>query len=66
MTAAELCFIAATVVFVLEALPGFKTQFSLLAAGLALVAFGLALNAGFADNIDLEGEVIAIGRLIGT
>jgi len=60
VTASEICFVIATIVFVLEALPGFRAGFSLLAIGLALVAFGLALGAGFAEQIGLEGEVLVV------
>ena len=60
MTATEICFLAAAVLFVLEALPSFKTGIGLLPLGLALLAFGLALGAGFAEDIGLDGELIDV------
>lgn len=60
MTLAELCFIVAVVAFVVEALPmvGIISPVKLLPAGLALVAFGLALGAGLAVRLGVEGKII--------
>jgi len=51
MTAQELCFTIAAIVFVAEALPAVRAPFNLLAVGLALVAFGLALGAGLDEHL---------------
>ena len=59
MTLAELCFIIAVVVFVIDAMPlvGLLSAVKLQSAGLALVAFGLALGAGLADRLGVEGAI---------
>jgi hypothetical protein len=56
----ELCFVIATVVFIVDALPllGLVSPVKLLPAGLALVAFGLALGAGLAGDLGVEGKII--------
>jgi hypothetical protein len=48
------------VVFVVDALPlvGFVSPVKLQPAGLALVAFGLALGAGLAGSLGVSGEII--------
>ena len=60
MTLAELCFIIAAVAFAVEALPmiGMVSPVKLLPAGLALVAFGLALGAGLAGSLGVEGKIL--------
>ena len=60
MTLAELCFIIAVVAFVVDALPmiGMVSPVKLLPAGLALVAFGLALGAGLAVRLGVEGNLL--------
>ncbi len=60
MTLAEICFIIAAVAFAVEALPmvGNFTPIKLLPAGLALVAFGLALGTGLAGNLGVEGKIL--------
>ena len=60
MTLVELCFIIAVVAFVVEALPmiGMVSPVKLIPAGLALVAFGLALGAGLASRLGVEGKII--------
>ena len=60
MTLAELCFIIAVVAFVVDALPmvGMVSPVKLLPAGLALVAFGLALGAGLAVRLGVEGKIL--------
>ena len=60
MTLEELCFIAATVLFAVEALPmvGNFTPIKLLPAGLALMAFGFALGAGLAGSLGVTGKVL--------
>jgi hypothetical protein len=60
MTLAELCFVIAAIVFVVDALPGIKFVFpiKLLSAGLALVAFGLALGVGLAGRLGVEGKIL--------
>jgi hypothetical protein len=59
MTLAELCFIIAVVVFVVDALPmiGVVSPVKLLSAGLALVALGLALGTGLAGDLGVDGEI---------
>jgi hypothetical protein len=59
MTLAELCFIIAVVVFVVDALPmiGVVSPVKLLSAGLALVALGLALGAGLAGDLGVDGTI---------
>lgn len=60
MTLTELCFIIAIVVFVVDALPmiGMVSPVKLLPAGLALVAAGLALGAGLAARLGVEGAIL--------
>ena len=60
MTLAELCFILATVLFAVDALPmlGNFTPIKLLPAALALVAFGLALDAGLAGSLGVTGKIL--------
>jgi hypothetical protein len=60
MTLTELCFIIAVVVFIVDALPmvGIVSPVKLLPAGLALVAFGLALGAGLAGRLGVEGKIL--------
>ena len=60
MTLAELCFILAVVVLAVDALPmvGIVSPVKLLSAGLALVAFGLALGAGLAGDLGVEGKIL--------
>ncbi|HLF79750.1 MAG TPA: hypothetical protein VJB57_19890 [Dehalococcoidia bacterium] len=60
MTLAELCFVLATVVFVVDALPmiGIVSPVKLQSTGLALVAFALALGVGLAVRLGVEGKII--------
>jgi hypothetical protein len=60
MTLAELCFILAVAAFVVEALPmiGMVSPVKLVPAGLALAAFGLALGAGLAVTLGVEGKIL--------
>jgi hypothetical protein len=60
VTLAELCFIIAVAVFIVDALPmvGIVSPVKLLPAGLALVAFGLALGAGLAGSLGVEGKIV--------
>ena len=60
MTWAELCFIIAAVVFVIDAVPliGMAFPVKLLPAGLAAMALGLALSAGLAANLGIEGKIL--------
>ena len=60
MTLMELCFVIATVVFIVDALPllGLVSPVKLQSTGLALVAFGLALGAGLAADLGVEGKII--------
>ena len=60
MTLTELCFIIAAVAFAVDALPmvGFVSPVKLRPAGLALVAFGLALGAGLAGRLGVEGAIL--------
>ena len=60
MTLAELCFIIAAIAFVVDALPVIKLvfPFKLLSAGLALVAFALALGVGLAGRLGVEGKIL--------
>ena len=60
MTLAELCFIIAAVVLVADALPmvGIVSPVKLLPAGLALVALGLALGAGLAGSLGVDGKIV--------
>jgi hypothetical protein len=60
VTLAELCFIIAVVAFVVDALPmvGIVSPVKLQSSGLALVAFGLALSAGLAGSLGVEGKIL--------
>ena len=60
MTLVELCFIVAVVVLVVDALPmvGIVSPVKLLPAGLAFVALGLALGAGLAARLGVEGAIL--------
>ena len=60
MTLAELCFIIATVAFVVDALPmiGLVSPVKLQSTGLALVALALALGAGLAGRLGVEGAIL--------
>ena len=60
MTLAELCFIIAVVVLVVDALPmiGIVSPVKLQSTGLALVALGLALGVGLAGRLGVEGNII--------
>jgi hypothetical protein len=60
MTLMELCFVIAVVVFIVDALPmlGLVSPLKLQSTGLALVALGLALGAGLAANLGVEGKII--------
>lgn len=59
MTLTELCFIIATVVFIIDALPMIKLAFpfKMQSVGLAFVAFALALGAGLAARLGAEGKL---------
>ena len=60
MTWAELCFIIAVVAFVVDAVPliGIAFPFKVLPIGLAFVALGLALGAGLAVNLGIDGKIL--------
>ena len=60
MTLAELCFIVAAVVLVVDALPmiGIVSPVKLQSTGLALIAFALALGAGLAGRLGVEGAIV--------
>jgi hypothetical protein len=60
VTLTELCFIVAVVVFIVDALPmiGNVSPVKLQPAGLAFVAFGLALGAGLAGRLGVEGAIL--------
>ncbi|HEU0074812.1 MAG TPA: hypothetical protein VFS30_12495 [Dehalococcoidia bacterium] len=60
MTLAELCFIVATLALIVDALPmiGIVSPVKLQSTGMALVAFGLALGAGLANRLGVEGAII--------
>jgi hypothetical protein len=60
MTLAELCFIIGTVAFIVDALPmiGIVSPVKLQSTGLALVAFALALGAGLAGRLGVEGQIL--------
>ncbi len=60
MTLAEICFIVAAVLFAVDGLPmiGIVSPVKLQSTGLALVALGLALGAGLAGNLGVEGTII--------
>ena len=59
MTLIELCFIIAVVAFIVDALPmiGIVSPVKLQSTGLAFVAFGLALGAGLAERLGVEGAL---------
>lgn len=59
MTLAELCFIIATIAFVVDALPmiGIISPVKLQSTGLALVAFALALGVGLDADLGVEGKI---------
>jgi hypothetical protein len=60
VTLAELCFIVATLALIVDALPmiGIVSPVKLQSTGMALVAFGLALGAGLANRLGVEGAII--------
>lgn len=60
MTLIELSFIVAAVVFVVDALPMIRavSPVKLQSTGLALVAFGLALGAGLAERLGVDGAIV--------
>jgi hypothetical protein len=60
VTLAELSFIVAVIAFAVDALPmiGLVMPVKLQSTGLALVAFGLALGAGLAGRLGVEGAII--------
>jgi hypothetical protein len=60
LTLAELCFIVATLALIVDALPmiGIVSPVKLQSTGMALVAFGLALGAGLANRLGVEGAII--------
>jgi hypothetical protein len=60
VTLAELCFIVAAVALIVDALPmiGIVSPVKLQSTGMALVAFGLALGAGLADRLGVEGAIV--------
>jgi hypothetical protein len=60
LTLAELCFIVATLALIVDALPmiGIVSPVKLQSTGLALMAFGLALGAGLANRLGVEGAII--------
>ena len=60
MTLAELYFIIAAVAFVVDALPmiGIVSPVKLQSSGLALVTVGLALGAGLAGRLGVEGQIL--------
>ena len=60
MTLAELSFIIAVIVLAVDALPmiGIVSPVKLQSTGLALVAFGLALGAGLAGRLGVDGAII--------
>ena len=59
MTLIELSFVIAVVCFVIDALPmlGLVSPVKLQSTGLAFVAFGLALGAGLAVRLGVEGKI---------
>lgn len=59
MTLAELSFIIAVVAFAVDALPllGIVSPVKLQSTGLAFVAFGLALGAGLAGRLGVDGAI---------
>jgi hypothetical protein len=60
MTLAELCFVIVAILFTVDALPllGKVTPIKFMQAGLALVAFGLALGLGLAESLGVTGKII--------
>jgi hypothetical protein len=60
MTLAELCFIVAVVVLVVDALPmtSLVSPVKLQSTGLAFIAFALALGAGLAGRLGVEGAIV--------
>jgi hypothetical protein len=60
VTLAELCFIVAAVALIVDALPmiGIVSPVKLQSTGMALMAFGLALGAGLADSLGVEGAIV--------
>jgi hypothetical protein len=60
MTLAEICFIIAASLLAVDALPmiGIASPVKLQSAGLIFIAIGLALGAGLAANLGVEGTVI--------
>jgi hypothetical protein len=60
VTLAELSFIVAVIAFAVDALPmiGIVSPVKLQSTGLALVAFGLALGAGLAGRLGVEGAIV--------
>ena len=60
MTLVELVFIIAAVALTVDALPMIKVvfPFKLQSAGFALVAIGLALGAGLAARLGVEGNIL--------
>jgi hypothetical protein len=60
VTLAELCFIVAAVALIVDALPmiGIVSPVKLQSTGMALVAFGLALGAGLAERLGVEGAIV--------
>jgi len=60
VTLAELSFIIAVIVLAVDALPmiGIVSPVKLQSTGLALVAFGLALGAGLAGRLGVDGAII--------
>jgi hypothetical protein len=60
MTLAEICFIIAAILLAVDALPmiGIASPVKLQSSGLIFIAIGLALGAGLAANLGVEGTVI--------
>ena len=60
MTLAELSFIIAVIVLAVDALPmiGIVSPVKLQSTGMALIAFGLALGAGLAGRLGVDGAII--------
>jgi hypothetical protein len=57
MTAAELCFVAAALIFLVNLHPTFAKSGPLQQLAFALLAFGLALISGLAFRLGLEGDI---------
>ena len=59
MTLAELCFIIAAIVFAIDAVPllGLPVPVKLMQTGLVFVAVGLALGAGLAGTLGVDGKI---------